>query len=83
MCIFDRKYVLQCVDFDDEFEKYPGGNTSESPTGEGDSPRPLTRGALGAFGPSLVQLPLTSNPGYAFDERSAGSILINSFANTS
>jgi len=61
MCIFNRKYVLQCVDFDDEFANFTRGNTPKPPTGEGDPSHtpPPRRFAphSGAFGLSFFQSP--------------------------
>jgi len=76
MCIFNRKCVLQCVDFDDEFETFPGGNALEPPAGESDRPRPLPRRFAPRSAPPASPLsnrPLTSNTGYAL-ARNAPSI---------
>jgi len=60
MCIFNAKYVLQCVDFNDEFAKFPGGYPPTPNWGRRPSPDPFPMAlcaALGAFGPSFVQSP--------------------------
>jgi len=58
MCIFNGKYVLQCVDFDDEFQNFPDPQMADP------SPAAI-RTTLGPCGPSFVQSSPTSNPGYA------------------
>jgi len=82
MCIFNGKYVLQCVDFDDEFAKFPGGYP-RIPKWEGrPSPDPSSAAlcaALGAFGPGPLLRPIdppTSTPGYALVQVPACESLI-------
>jgi len=73
MCIFNRKCVglLQCVDFDDEFEKYPGGIPSNLQLGRATLPGLLPRS--GPSVPPLSNRPPTSNPGYALGHLSHAS----------